>query len=184
MPLTTVPLPYGIRDIKLTSFTTAAATTLSASSVDLPYARTLSFSEAEDFEELRGDDTTVTIRGKGPSVDWELEGGGISLDAVAIMYGGTVTTSGVAPAQVKKYRKLITDVRPFFKCEGQSISDSGGDVHVVIHRCRAQGELSGEFGDGAFFLTGASGRALGSLVTADVGTLYDFIQNETVTAIP
>ena len=48
MPLPTA-LPYGIRDIKITPYTDAAATTLAVTSIDLPNARTLSFSETEEF---------------------------------------------------------------------------------------------------------------------------------------
>ena len=39
MPLPTA-LPYGIRDIKIAPYTDAAATTLAATSIDLPNART------------------------------------------------------------------------------------------------------------------------------------------------
>lgn len=184
MPLDTIPLPYGLRDVKITPYTDAAATTLASTSIDLPNSRTMSFSEAEDFEELRGDDGVVTTRGKGPSVDWELEGGGVSFEIVQATYGGTVTTTGVTPAQKKTFRKLGTDVRPFFKAEGQAISDSGGDVHAVLFRCRSTGELTGAMADGAFWLTGASGRALPSRVTADLDALYDLVQNETAVAIP
>lgn len=184
MPLTTIPLPYGLRDVKLTPYTDAAATTLAGSSIDFPYGRKLSFSEAEDFEELRGDDKVVTIRGKGAAVDWELEGGGISLEAVAAMYGGTVTTTGTTPSQVKTFSKKVTDTRPFFKLEGQAISDSGGDFHAVLYKCRATGELEGELGDGAFWLTAASGQAIPATLTAKIDALYDFVQNETAAAIP
>lgn len=176
------PLPYGLRDVKLTPYTDATATTL-GTAVDLPNGRTLSFAETEDFEELTGDDGVVTVRGKGPGVDWELEGGGISFEAVKIMYGGTITETGVSPNKVKKLRKKTTDSRPFFKVEGQSISDSGGDFHTVLHRCRATGDLAGEQAEGAFFLTGASGRALGSKMTGDEDVVYDMVQNETATAI-
>lgn len=176
MPLTTIPLPFGLRDVKVRQLTGETPGT----SVDLPNGRTFSFSEAEDFEELRGDDGLVAVRGLGPSVDWELEGGGISLDAVAIMFGGTVTTTGTTPNQVKLYRKAGTDARPYFQVEGQAISDSGGDFHVVLYRCRSTGELSGELSDGSFWLTGASGRAL---PRASDARLYDMVQNETTTAI-
>lgn len=182
MPLTNTPLPYGLRDIKITPYTNDAATTL-ATPIDFPYARTLSFSAAEEFEELRGDDKVITIRGAGESVEWELEGGGLSLEAVRAMYGGTITETGTTPAQKKSFRKLVTDVRPFFKVEGQAISDSGGDVHAVIFKCRATGELEGEFGDGAFFLTSASGSGLPANLTGSVDALYEFVQNETATAI-
>ena len=182
MALNTIPLPYGLRDVKITPYTDATALTL-GTAIDLPYSRTFSFSEAEDFEELRGDDRLVTSRGNGSQIDWELEGGGISFEAVAAMYGGTVTTSGVAPNQIKRLRKKTTDTRPFFKVEGQAISDSGGDFHAIVYRCRSTGELEGELSDGSFLLTGASGTGFGSNVVGMEDTLYDFIQNETTTAI-
>lgn len=179
MPLSE-SLPYGIRDIKLTPLTAAGVL---GTAMDLPNARTLSFEEAEDFEELRGDDKIVATRGQGASVSWELEAGGISLEAYAVLNGGTVALSGVAPAQVKKYVKKATDARPEFKVEGQALSESGGDFHCIIWRCKATEGVEGEFSDGGFFLTAASGSALPSKTTAQIDSLYDFVQNETITPI-
>lgn len=176
MPIGFFPLPFGIRDIKLRPLTGETPGT----SVDLPNGRTLSFSEAEDFEELRGDDGLVAMRGKGSAVDWSMEGGGVSFEAVKTMYGGTIIETGTTPNQIKTYRKAGTDTRPYFQAEGQAISDSGGDFHVLLYRCRATGELSGEAADGSFWLTGASGRAL---PRASDARLYDFVQNETAVAI-
>lgn len=186
MALTVIPLPYGLRDVKLTSYTTDAATTLAASSVDLPNARTFSFSEAEEFTELRGDDKVVTTRGQGPSVEFDLEAGGLSFEALKVIAGGAIVETGTTPAQKKTYTKKVTDARPFFKVEGQSISDSGGDIHGVLDRCRITGNIEGEFGDSEFFLTSASGVALPSLISSGSRTdiLYEFVQNETATAIP
>jgi len=173
-------LPYGIRDIKITPVTSAGVL---GTSVDLPNARTLSFEEGEEFEELRGDDQVVATRGSGPAVSWELESGGISLEALVVLNGGTVTLSGVTPSQVKTYKKLATDARPEFKVEGQAMSESGGDFHTILHRCKSTEEVSGEFSDGGFFLTAASGSALPSKTTAFVGELYRFVHNETAAAI-
>lgn len=174
-------LPYGLRDIKLTAYTNA--TTLAVQSIDLPNGRTMSFEEAEDFEELRGDDKVVATRGKGPSVNWELESGGISLEALVVINGGALTSSGTTPAQVKTYKKKATDARPEFKAEGQAISESGGDFHIVLYRCKATGGVSGSLGDGSFFVTACKGQALPSRVTANLDALYDFVQNETVAPI-
>jgi hypothetical protein len=180
-----IPLPYGLRDVKITPYTDSTATALAGASIDLPNGRTFSFTETEDFEELRGDDSLVAVHGNGPTVNWELEGGGVSFEAVQAMYGGTLTTTGTTPNRIKKLRKLKTDQRPYFKVEGQIISDSGGDVHAVVWRCKATDDLSGEFGDGQFFLTGASGQGLGCLIVgADFGVVWDLVQNETATAIP
>lgn len=182
MPLPTA-IPYGIRDIKVTPYTTAAATTLGTPAVDLPYARTLSWTETEDFEELRGDDTIITTKGKGPEVEWELEAGGLSLPALKVIDGGTITESGTTPAIKISYKKLNTESKPFFHLEGQVISDSGGDVHLVMDRCRASGDFEGEFTDGEFFLTACGGVALGSLITGREGIVFEFVQNETADAI-
>ncbi len=180
MPLTNIPLPYGLRDVKLKAFN-AATGVLDAAWTDLPYSQTLSFGEAEDFEELRGDDKSVAYRGKGPQVEWELEAGGISLDAYAKLAGGAVVDSGVTPSQKRVYSKAGTDARPYLKIEGQVISDSGGDFHAVMYRCRVTGNIEGEFAEGQFFVTSLSGIAIPDPSTAD--KLYDFVQNETAAVI-
>lgn len=182
MALTTIPLPYGLRDVKLTPYTDATGVTL-GTAVDLPNGRTLSFSEAEEFTELRGDDKVVTTRGQGASVEWDLEGGGLSFEALKVLTGGTITETGTTPNQKKTFTKKTTDARPFFKIEGQMISDSGGDVHCVLDLCRTTGNIEGEFADGEFFITGASGVALPSRQATRLDTLYEFVQNETATAI-
>lgn len=174
-------VPYGLRDIKLTPYTDAAGTTLATTSVDLPIARTLSFSDTESFEELRGDDRVVAQHGNGAAVEWEMESGGLPFDAFKVMAGGTVVETGVTPSAKRVFSKKVTDQRPYFRIEGQVISDSGGDLHCIIYRCKATGELSGEFSDGAFFLTSASGVGIGMVGGENADKLYDFVQNETVT---
>jgi hypothetical protein len=170
-----------MRDTKVVPYTTAALTTL-GTAVDVPNARSLSFSEAEDYEELRGDDKVVAIRGLGPSVEWEMENGGISIPAYVALNGGATATTGTTPAQVTTYTKKVTDQKPYIQASGQSMSDSGGDFHVVLPRARATNGVEGELADGAFWLTGASGVALPALKTGDVDTLYKFVLSETAAA--
>lgn len=180
MPLNTIPLPFGLRDVKLTPIL-ADGSLDDANTVDLPYARVFSFKETEDFEELKGDDVTVASHGAGPVVEWELESGGISFEAYKVMAGGTIGTTGTTPAQVKTFSKKNTDSRPYFQVNGQAISDSGGDVHCVVYRCKADGDLEGSFENGTFFLTKGSGKGYGDPQQSDA--LYDFVQHETATAI-
>lgn len=177
-------LPYGIRDIKLRAFKDAAGTTLDTKIVDLPNARTLSFSEEEDFEELRGDDRVVTTHGKGAQVSFEFESGGLPLEAVQLMNGGTITESGVAPNSVKTYDKTGSSMRPFFQITGRAISDSGGDLHCILYRCKLNDKLEGEFSDGEFFLLSGGGVAIPMIGAEGEDKLYSFIQNETSTPLP
>jgi hypothetical protein len=177
------PLPFGLREVKLTPYTDAAATTLGAG-IKLPNSRTFSFVESESFEDLRGDDKLVATHGAGPQVEWALEAGGYSFEAVKVMYGGqSITETGIAPNRIKTLKKLVTDQRPYFKTEGRAISDSGGDFHIVVWKCKATDNLEGELADGAFFLTGASGVGLPSTLVANLDTVWEFVQNEAATAI-
>lgn len=174
-------LPFGLRDLNLTPLGADGKTVGTAT--DLPVARTLSFSETEDFTELDGDDVPQGEHGAGPVVEFSIEAGGISLEAYAVFAGGTVTLTGVSPNQKKVYRKLATDSRPYFKVEGQSISDSGGDFHGLIYCCKMDGSIEGSMEYGAFWMTSGSGKGYASKETIGLGRLYDFVQNETQAAI-
>lgn len=170
-------LPYGIRDAKLTPYTDQAGTVLANTSVDLPFVRTLSFSEVEDFTELRGDDRVVAQKGSGPTVEWDLESGGLDFAAFKVMAGGTIVESGTEGATTRVYSKKSTDARPWFRVEGQAMSESGGDLHTILYKVKCTGDLSGEFTDGEFFLTAASGVGIGD----KDDNLYDFVENEVIT---
>lgn len=181
MALPAYAQPYGLRDVKLTPLGVDGSTPGTA--VDLPVARTFSFAEEEDFETLEGDDETKGSHGNGPTVAWELEGGGISLEAYVVMAGGSVTASGVSPNAKKTYKKNTSQQRPYFKAEGQAISDNGGDFHGVVWKCKADGSLEGSMENGSFWLTNADGTGFGSTESGKTGDLYDFVHNETAVAI-
>lgn len=176
-------LPYGIRDVKLTPYLDAAGTQLGSQSFDLPNMQTFSFSENEEFQELRGDDRIVTTRGKGSQVEWSLEAGGISPKCWSIFSGGEVIESGLIGSRSITMRKRGSDSRPYFRVDGQAISDSGGDVRAIVYRCRCNAAINGDFTDGEFFVTNAAGLGL-PLLDDTNDLLYDLIQNESKTSIP
>lgn len=182
-------IPYGLRDVKLIQYPTLAATTFGSTLVDLPISRTFSFNDTEEYTDLRGDDQLYTSHGQGSQLEWELESGGISFAAHAILTGGVVTETGITPNQVKRYRKKTTDARPFFLAIGQAINDNGGDFKAVAWRCRSTGNVEGELADGEFLIPSMSGTGFGCLVSGTVNGLeildsvYDFVQSETVAAI-
>lgn len=175
-------LPYGMRDLKITPYSDAAGSTLSSEVIDLPNMQTFTFSETEEFQELRGDDRVVAIRGSGATIEWELEAGGYKLRVWEVMTGGTVTQTGIAPNRKWRLDKRSSDSRGYFLIEGQIISDSGGDVHAIVYRCRCNESIEGEFADGEFFITNASGQGLPILDDVN-DLLYSIEVNETATAI-
>lgn len=176
MALDDPQLPYGLRDVKITPINSDGSL---GTAVDLPVSQTFSFSEAEEFEELRGDDRLVAVHGQGPTVEFDLEAGGISLEAWQVLTGGTLSETGVTPAQIKSLTKKTTESRPYFRVEGQSINDVDGDTHVVLYKCKVTENLEGEFADGTFFVTSCSGQGLGD----EDDNLYTITWNETAVSI-
>jgi hypothetical protein len=176
MALAVNTLPYGLRDVKIAPLNPDDSP---GTLVDLPASQTMSFSESEEFTELRGDDKVIAIRGKGPKIEWELDAGGVSFAAYKVLAGGVLTQTGTPPAGVETILKKVTDARPYFWTEGQAISDSGGDFHVTLFRCRASSSIEGSLTDGEFWITKATGDALGNASDE----LYEFVHNETATDI-
>jgi hypothetical protein len=179
MALSVNRLPYGLRDVKVATLDSAG---VKGTLIDFPNGQTLEFEESTNSQELRGDDTVVAQRVTIDSVSWTLEGGGYSLEAMVVIAGGTITTSGTTPAVQKKWRRMASDAYPDFFMEGQSIAESGGDSHIVLHRCKAT-QISGSHTDQDFWVTHAEGNAIGTLTAANVGAVWDFVDNETAIAI-
>lgn len=75
MALPAQTLPFGLRDVKIAPVD--PVTGVVGTKVDLPTSRKFSFSDTESFETLEGDDVTAASHGSGPTVKWDLEGGGI-----------------------------------------------------------------------------------------------------------
>ena len=188
MPLGT-SLPYGLRDVKLVQYPDLEALSFGSTLVDLPNARTMSFNDTEEYDDLRGDDKLITSHGQGSQVEWEIESGGISFAAHAILAGGVVVETGISPNQVKRFRKKANDQRPFFVAMGQAISDAGGDMHAILYLCRATGNVEGQMADTEFLTPSVSGIGFPCRVSGDVAgeeilnTIYDYVQHETITAL-
>jgi hypothetical protein len=182
-------LPFGLRDVKLIKYPDLLATAFGTSPIDLPNAQTFEFAESEEYTELRGDDKLITSHGNGAQLDCSLESGGVSIDALQALDGGTIIETGISPNQKKRYRKISTDQRPFLTIIGQSISDSGGDFHGIVYLGRATGDISFDRADAEFMIpsvdiTGYPCRVTGLIGgSAILDGLYDFLQNETITSI-
>jgi hypothetical protein len=164
--------PFGIRDIKLTPIE-------SGSQVDLPNERTLSFRERLVNGELRGAGKTVAVVAEVDAVEFELEAGGISLEAYALMSGRTATPSGSTPNRTNTLSGAGAERYPYFKIYGKSLGDGDDDIHVKLRKCKLTGGIEGRLQDGEFWVTNCSG------VCIDDGTgIWDIVQNETAADLP
>lgn len=179
MAISVLRLPYGLRDVKVATLDNAG---VKGTLVDLPAAQTLEFQEETASQVLRGDDSTISQRVTIDNVSWTLESGGISLESYVVIAGGALSTTGTTPSVVKKWRRMGTDAYPDFFLEGQSISESGGDDHMVFHRAKAT-QISGTHQDQEFWVSHAEGNAIATLTVANLGAVWDMIANETAAVI-
>lgn len=162
---------FGLREIKLK---------VGATLVSLNAAQTMSFKERVKSGELSGNDSTLAVVTISDAVEWELEEGGISLQAYALMTGRTATLTGTGTAEVLTLVGRSPEAFPYFTIYGKSIGDVGDDVHVKIHKAKLTGAIEGQFRDGEFWVTKCSGVAINDGATG----IYDLVHNETATALP
>lgn len=166
--------PYGLRDVKVTNIG-------GTSQVDLPAALTLKFKETLNSGQLRGDDSIQSVVAITDAVEWELEAGGISLEALAIITGKTATAAGTTPNRTVTMLSQAGDNYPYFKIYGKSVGDvSTDDIHVKLNKCKLTEGIEGEFKDGEFFMTKCSGIA----IDPGGGNLWEIVQNETAATLP
>ena len=172
MPLTSNIKPFGLRQITLVPLP-------SGSPVVLPAAQTLSFKESLISGELRGDDAVQAIAAITDKIEWSLEAGGISFDAIKVMTGRTIAATGTTPNQKNTITIAAGDTYPYFKIYGKVINDDGSDVHCLIYKAKLTDGLEGEWKDGEFFIQSASGIAISN------GTkIAELVHNETATTVP
>lgn len=163
---------YGLRDIKITNL---AGTT----QVDLPASQTLTWEPQFIGDSLRGDDTTVASIGQLDKIEWNLSHGGISLEAMAIMTGKTVTTSGTTPNRTEKMTFKAGDNMPYFKIYGRAMGDAGDGLHVIIKKAKVT-SMAGGLEDQTWLVSELGGEAVGD----NSGDIYDIIKLETDTNLP
>lgn len=162
--------PFGLREVKLVSGATVVA---------LPASRTLQFTERVKSGELLGDDSLVAVAAHLEAVEWTLEAGGISLEALALMTGRTVAESGTTPNRTKTLKGTAGDRYPYISIYGKVLGSGEDDIHCKIFKAKVT-SLEGSFGEGEFFVTRCSGIAV------DDGTngIYEFVQHETAQELP
>ncbi len=171
--------PFGLREVDITKYN--ADGTLGAP-VRLNASQTLTFKPKKQTKKLKGDDRTIDQVTYDHEADWSIDNGGIPLDAWAILSGGTVSTTGVSPNEVKTLVKKATDVEPYFRIRGRAVNSNGGlsDTVVTLHYCKAtsgpEGELKGE----EYFITKCAGEAIGH---PDTDEVWSVAQRETAAAL-
>lgn len=180
MALTKETKVLGINDAKMSKLTADDEITLTyEASIDVPGITQLEVSPNFIEKELRGDEKVIDTYTKLDYIEWKFENAKISLDALAILLGGTVTTSGTTPNQVQTYTLTGNDIPAYFKLEAKADYTDAGDVHIVLYKCKAN-KVSYTLKGEEYATVSASGRAI---ATVKDDKVKDVVINETAVDI-
>jgi hypothetical protein len=152
-------LPFGMNQIKVALGTVGSETTVR----ELPAGLTLKFKERAVSARGRGGDQLVALAGAPNGVEWEMEALGISLEAYALMTGGTVTlTPESAPGAADATNVLPSNTgrNPYFNIYGKALGVGADDVHYVISNAKVTEGMDAPLADGEFTKSAFKGLAL------------------------
>ena len=164
---------YGLRDLKVTNIGGTVQE-------DLDAAQSLTFSPTFSSAELRGDDVPKVSMSSLSGGTAAISAGGYSSAAVAIMFGKTLSASGTTPNEITTLQLNSGDVMPYFKIYGLARDEGGGDVHVLLSKCKVTNWGGIDFSDENWFVNSVDVQCL------DDGTngVIKILQHETTTAVP
>lgn len=169
-------MTYTITDLKVIAY---SGGTLGSTLVDVPGIRSLQVTVPNEAVELRGDNAVLSVVDQGNTLEWQAEKGGMNLEVLEIIFGGTATDTGATPNEIRTYKLNATDPRPYFGFVGVTPSDDAfSDLHVFVPKAKATGNLELTAQDQEFMVPTFSGRG----VQHATHGLLQLIQHETATA--
>ena len=136
MAVTHVSKVFAVKDAKIAKITADAsgAATTYATSVDVPGIKSVTIGGDITSAELRGDNTRLDYSAVLSGVSVEFEYAKLSLDALAVLLGSTVTDSGTTPNQIAKLTVDSDDTLNYFRFEAVAAGADpiGGDVLISL----------------------------------------------------
>jgi len=173
--LTKESVVLGINDAKIFPITKDDSTSYTyGAAIDVPGIRSLKVTPTFIEKQLKGDETVIDTYAKLEQIDWSIEHGVISLDALATLIGGKVTAGGTTPNQTQTFSLTKSDLPKYFKLEAKCDYADVGDVHFVLYKCKCTSydvTLQGE----EYATITASGKAI---PTIKDGKVKDVVFNE------
>lgn len=185
MPLSPVTKLYATEDAKISKLLTdpSGGSATYDPVIDVPGIKTVGIDFELSSVELRGDNTRLDADSALVGLNLTFEHAKLSLDALAVFLGGAVVDSGVAPNQKKTFSRLGTHAPSYFRFEAKTPTNGadtvGGDVHLVVYKCKL---VDYELGFAEEDYQTLSGEFQGVYRTSD-NKLFDVVLNETAAAI-
>ena len=163
--------PFGLRQVVITD-------DAGGTGVALPRALMLHVTPRVQAVEFEAEGVIVGASAVVVAADWELEAGGISLEAWAKLTGLTVTQAGATPNRTWSMAGAGGAAFPYVRVYGRAVGDGGSDdVYCRLYRCKLA-SIEGTFRRGEFFISSAAGVAV-----KHSSGVFEFVQRETAASL-
>lgn len=139
MAITHTSILYDVNDFKVTAMTadTGGAPTYSGSAVDVPGVQSVTFDPNLLTAELRGDAQIIAKRGSIDRFKMSAQYGRLSLDAIAVVMGGTVTD--VPTPTATAWQLGAANALPYFKAQFSTLQGDTADTHITAFKSQITG---------------------------------------------
>lgn len=107
--------------------------------VDVPGVASVSLQPGIKSAELKGDAKVLARKGNIDRYAFSAVYGKLSLDALAVLMGGTSAESGTTPNIIAKWTLSGSNQLPYFKALFRILNADVADVHVTAWKCQATG---------------------------------------------
>lgn len=165
--------PFGLREMRVVVSTTNKA---------LSPSQTCQLTEVLAQAELHGDDAVAAVHAYPIKVEGKISVGGMPLAAYALITGRTIGTAGATPTRTSTLPIAKGDTYPYFTLYGRAVTEDGGDVWVVLYKCKLMEGMGGQFEYGNFRNSDLSFTAVPDSDNSD--KIWDIVSHETAAALP
>jgi len=182
MTISKQTIVLGIDDAQIFQLTADSSSALTyGTAIDVPGIQKIEIAPSTTQKELSKDEQVLDYYVKTDYFYWAINSAKISLDVLAILEGGTVTTTGNTPKQVYTYSINESSVPNYFKLEAKANYSAGavGDFHLKLYKCKAN-NVDIQYQASDYAIISATGVAI---ATTHDGRMKDYVINETAAAI-
>ncbi len=170
MALSKVSGLFGIRDCKIIPITTdvKGSNVVYGNKMDVPGIKTLSTTLNVTSVENRGDEQVLDVEDNVDFIDVTWENAELSLDVLAAINGGEVTTNGTGASEVATYIYSGNSAQSnYFMVEGIAKRGSNDTKEVVMSIYKVKGTLTVGFVGEGFATCSFTGKAIRTKGTVD-----------------
>lgn len=182
MSISKQTIVLGLDNTKIFELTADSSSALTyATAIEVPGIQKIEIAHNATEKALSSDEKVLDYYVKTDYFNWAFNSAKISLDALAILEGGTVTATGTTPNQVYTYSINESSVPKYFKLEAKANYTAGenGDFHLKLYKCKAN-NIDILYSASDYAIVSATGVAI---ATTHDGSIKDYVINETATAI-